>query len=525
MRKCDLNYYVFLLSKLNHKQKLTTSAIWNAAPLFVTASIGIWLLSFAVPRLGLTHYGIYVTMIAAVSPLTMLLCGVPAALIQSVARSIGKNDLPLSIGYAQAGSMLIAIGALLSMFVAALLLPFGSRLLLGTTDPITIAFPLLNCTFAVAASTFIQHLSTVPSSILSAMQRFRALSFCAMTQTVATTILQVLAIQFGFGISGFAWSIVIGSTITLVIKLIVVGVPSGFAWFVPRIQLDVFRELLVFGRWQSVAQLGGLAAAQAERVCITAMLGPAATTSFDLCVKAQTPLYTVVWQAMQSLFPFFSSKSGEGVRQNVYRTMRATWISTVATAMVLIPLGGLSTQIMTLWMGADIAMTAAPIMTVLAFAGVVGSATNAPCQLLLAIGETRTLAIVAILTGVTNVCSAIIVFPTLGIRGAGLPALIAMIVQWVYVNRVISRAGAISFRETSRSSMGVLAAAAMMIGVLKTIEAMLPSSSIVWLTALPGFFIMLGLSYWYFQTTQIGRQGIIDLRDILGVLRSKLQAA
>ena len=157
MRKCDLNYYVFLLSELNHKQKLTTSAIWNAAPLFVTASIGIWLLSFAVPRLGLTHYGIYVTMIAAVSPLTMLLCGVPAALIQSVARSIGKNDLPLSIGYAQAGSMLIAIGALLSMFVAALLLPFGSRLLLGTTDPITIAFPLLNCTFAVAASTFIQH--------------------------------------------------------------------------------------------------------------------------------------------------------------------------------------------------------------------------------------------------------------------------------------------------------------------------------------------------------------------------------
>lgn len=491
----------------------------------MSAATGLWLLSFAIPRLGLAHYGIYVTMIAAVSPLIMLLCGIPDAVIRSVARSLGQNDLPLAIGYAQAGSLLIAIGALLSTIIAALLLPIGSHLVLGTPDSTDTAFPILNCAFAVAATMLAQHLSTVPSSILSAMQRFRALSLCVMIQTVVTAASQVFAIENGFGISGFAWGAAIGSAISLVMRLIAIGVPSGFSWFVPRIRSRAFRELLVFGRWQSVAQLGGAAAAQAERICLAGLLGPAATTNFDLCVKAQTPLYTIVWQATQSLFPFLSGRASEGVGPNVLRTMRATWISTGATAIALIPLGGFSTQILTLWMGADIALAAAPIMTVLAVAGVVGAATNAPYQFLLAMGNTKTLATVSILTGLASIVSVLILIPILGLRGAGLPALIAMIVQWAYVNHVISKIGERSFRETAAGSAGPIAAAALMIAGLKTIEVALPSGSIGGIAACIGFGLMILLTYQSLRRTRAGRQGVIDLREMCGLLKSTRRVA
>ena len=500
------------------KRHFATNALWNALPLVVGAVAGLSVLAFAIPRLGLASYGVYVMMMAACSPLVLLLFGIPDALIRSIAKSLGAQQASAATATAQTGTALIIVSALLSAVAAATLLPPASAFVLGLTHAPPADFPLTNCALAVATMTLLQQLGAAPTSVLSATQRFRSLGLCIMAQTVSTAGLQALALEFGLGVTGFAWGASAGTAIALVLKLLVVGVPTGFGWFLPRVTRASLSELLVFGRWQTAAQLGGIASAQAERICLAAVLGPAATTSFDLCVRAQQPLYAFVFQATQALFPFLSSRSHDGVAANMRLAMRAGWISTVATAMVLTPLGGLSYQLMALWMGEGVAKMTSPIMTVLAFAGVIGATTNAPYQLLLSQGRTRALATISFVTGIVNVGSALLLLPTFGLQVAGVPALLSMLAQWCWVNLIISRVTGIRVRDLASSSAGPVLASAFMIAVMKAIELSLPHGPVGWLTAVAGYVTTAGLLYLAFQGTSAGRAGLADIRGVLAAL-------
>jgi O-antigen/teichoic acid export membrane protein len=132
-----------------------------------------------------------------------------------------------------------------------------------------------------------------------------------------------------------------------------------------RPSFSAFRRMLGFGAGVSVHALTALFFFQGQRLLVGALINPAAVAVYILAATAASKAHAVVAAATEVMFPMVSATIGpDPLLRRLY--LRMLLGSGIAAALILLPLALLAEQILTAWVGTDLALKAAPLLQVLA---------------------------------------------------------------------------------------------------------------------------------------------------------------
>ena len=166
----------------------------------------------------------------------------------------------------------------------------------------------------------------------------------------------------------------------------------------PALYREPLGGLMSMGGWQFVAQGGALIASQADRYLLGAFLAPQFVGYYTIAQRLEEAIYIGVLKVGEILFPFFTALQGESSERKADLLFRSSWVLNVLAASALgglIPVAG---PLLYLWTGAEVAAQAERVLVVLSIAGMLGCTTNAFAFYLLAIGRTRSNAIISFVT-------------------------------------------------------------------------------------------------------------------------------
>lgn len=130
--------------------------------------------------------------------------------------------------------------------------------------------------------------------------------------------------------------------------------------------IATLRRVLGFSAILTMHTFAAVFFAQVQRLIIGNLLGPAAVTIYQVAYTAASKAHSLVNAAAEVIFPVVSALQNHTKLQ--YLLLRVLAISAVAALAVLLPLALLAEPILTLWVGHDIAISAAPILKILAIA-------------------------------------------------------------------------------------------------------------------------------------------------------------
>ncbi|MGB8398670.1 polysaccharide biosynthesis C-terminal domain-containing protein, partial [Bradyrhizobium sp.] len=185
------------------------------------------------------------------------------------------------------------------------------------------------------------------------------------------------------------------------------------------------------GGWQLAAQAGGLIAGQADRYLLGAFLAPQFVGYYTIAQRLEEAIYTGILKVGEILFPFFSTLQKEASDRKADLLFRASWILNVLAASALGALIPVAGRLLHLWTGAEVAAEAQSVLVVLSIAGMLGCSLNVFAFYLLAHGQSRSIALISVVTAVFTLGTSAVALPYLGWQGAGWSACIGTIAQMV----------------------------------------------------------------------------------------------
>ena len=207
----------------------------------------------------------------------------------------------------------------------------------------------------------------------------------------------------------------------------------------PAMHQKSLASLLRIGKWQAVAQGGGLVAGQADRYLLGAFLQPQYVGYYSIAQRLEEAIYIGVLKVGEILFPFFSSLQGEGDERVGDLFFRAAWVLNVLAVSVLGALIPVAGNVLYLWTGAEVAAEGQRVLIVLALAGILGSGTNVFTFYLLANGRTKTSAAISLVTALATLGTSAVALPFFGWPAAGWSSCAGALAQIVVMTLLLRR--------------------------------------------------------------------------------------
>lgn len=407
-------------------RRLVSNALWNLSPYAWGFLLNVLTVRFVVTRIGVGEFGLFGLLAAVLAPLTLANLGFGEATVKYVAAALHRND------FAEAGRF---VRTTLAQNLA---VGIGGAILLAGVGPFVVG-PLFHLDESqrtaarivlgwIALGWIGTQVAAVFMAIPSAAQRFRSVALgIAATQTFVAAF-GVAGAAIG-GLTGYAAGTAAGT------------VTGSFTWWLiarrclpgvalrPMVDREAWRASFHFGGWQAVANLGTLAANQAERFLLGIYLTPAAVGYYNISQTLEQRVYAAVYALSQVLFPHFATLEGAPPERKADLLLRASWLLTALAVCVLTPLVSVAHPLLAAWISPEAADASAPVMQALAVAGILGCASNASFFFLLGNGDTRSLAALSGITGLVTVAVAAVVLKRYGLPAAGVAAAVAMVAQ------------------------------------------------------------------------------------------------
>lgn len=407
-------------------EKTVKSSFWNVAGFIVSLAIVFITTPLLIKYLGTSSYGLMAILISILVPLGITNLGMGQATIKYVAQSLEEGDLKKAEEFLQVTLLFnIFIGILGSIVIILL-----ARWLVESVFNVEIGnieigvFSL----YLVALIWFFNQISKTLQGLLVAVYRYDILSICGTTSLVSKYVLGLLALYMGGNLYHYF-------VVQLVISMVEIGV-----WYIiirclirgikifPKWHKLAFKKSFNYGVWQSVSQVGGIFANQADKYILGILLQTAAVGVYHVALSIEQRVIALVWKMAEVLFPSFSRIS---VHHNPKRTafvvMRSSWLLGCIGAPLLITLGVFGKDFLQLWVGSEIADQGWTILFVMCIAGLFGISSQPVHFYLLGYGYTKWVAFLSILQGLIVLPLSYIFIKYNGILGAGFAGLTTMV--------------------------------------------------------------------------------------------------
>ena len=370
-----------------------------------------------------------------VTPLTLSSLGMGDAAVKYVAEHWVRGETAIAAKYFQ------------TTLTMALLIGVAGALLLGLVGPIlsnklfgfeTLPAGEVTASFWLVGSGWLfTQASSVFSGVPKALQRYEFVAGASTLLSLAGSLFGILFVVLGWGLVGYVGATILAAFIVMLFNIAVVWRLAGVEFLLPRLDPYRLSHCMHFGVWQTVGNIGGLAALQSERYLLAAFLSPSAVGVYNVAWRLEQVAYVVVAKLAEVLFPAYSSLSDAPLGQRAGMVLRSSWILTSLSVCALAPLVVLASPALRIWMGEEIALEGTPVLQALALGGILGSATNSSYYYLLGMGKTKWTALVSLATGAATIVVALAVLPKYGLVAAGWSGVAAMLVQIVAVSSML----------------------------------------------------------------------------------------
>jgi O-antigen/teichoic acid export membrane protein len=289
-------------------------------------------------------------------------------------------------------------------------------LLMGVSHPqfegLSRGLPFLAVTLAS------QFVSLVPYSIIRGYERY---DLDALIQTV-TSLIAIIAICSVVYFGGDIPEMLILQAIVFVTSLclalfISVRLIGNRTWLIPYCSLESFKEFFSVSIYGWFLALSGILFSQADRLLVSAILGPAALGFYGAALQISQTAHGLIARSLGFLFPKFSTlQSDQAAMLRLFN--RAMLATTVLGSVSAITLFFASPTVLRVWLGHSIPSDLPTTLSLLAVVNGFMATTIAPGALAFGAGLFRLSAISSLLSGLLVSSSALVLIPTYGIVGA-----------------------------------------------------------------------------------------------------------
>ncbi|MBR1257965.1 oligosaccharide flippase family protein [Bradyrhizobium sp. AUGA SZCCT0240] len=408
---------------------LLGNSAWNAIAFAVAVALNLVVLPYVVFRLGVAAFGVAGLVTGCVAPALAFSNALAVSTTRELAQRLGPTERDdARCVFATAAMLAFVAGGVIAILFGLAgppLARLGFHLSGPSGDDLGLAFAL------ASAGWLCQCLSAVFLALFTARQDYRRVASISIISTAVATASMLLFIPRWPQASTFLGCQALGFATSLLLAFgwsrHVIG-----DWLArPAIHHGVLGQLVKLGGWQFAAQSGAFIAGQADRYLLGALLQPQFVGFYTIAQRLGEAMYVGVLKVGEILFPFFSTLQKEADDRKSDLLFRSSWILNVLAASALgglIPIAG---PLLHLWIGAEVATEAQPVLVTLSIAGILGSSSNVFSFYLLAQGRSNSNALISLITGVFTLVTSAIALPYFGWQAAGWSACCGMIAQMV----------------------------------------------------------------------------------------------
>jgi O-antigen/teichoic acid export membrane protein len=422
----DLNFATYQM------KNIAANSLWNLSAFGCGVVANLLTIPFVLAHIGASAFGTASLVQALAAPLVVVGTSISQATAQAL--SVKKASAPDLI--AAAGML----GLICTFFGVVFLSVAGKEIAIAMFRIDHAFLNILPSAFGVASIGWVATVGTgVLQSIYVADQQYSrisqinalgaicsAISMFVLVSMYPTMLSYILGINMGF-VAIFAAFLFFA----LKEKRVLLAFP---AW-----NLRTAKLLTSFGGWQVAAQVGGIAANQADRYLLGVFVKSEAVAWYSIAQRLQEVAYIGVYKAGEVLFPVFGAEASSSRERRADLFARATWILNTVAACVLGPILALAHDILKIWTGDIAANNGAKILSMLALAGLLGSAANGLNFYLLGTGRPRINFALALLTAVISCSVSLLLLPRFGFAAAGAGSITAMCIQFIAVIVVLRK--------------------------------------------------------------------------------------
>lgn len=418
-------------------RRLAGRSAWSVAEQFANPVLMLVSTPVLVRSLGADGFGLWMlaNTVAALGIASNLGMGAAATRFVASARGAGESQRceafgRLSLGYALLGALVL--GGSLAALAPVLAATFFGKM----GDPALVEAAIRMGSLVL----LLQQLDLVFSGVMRGMERFAMAARLELAARLLTFLMTVSAALHARAMMPVLWALAAGATLSLVLKAGVLARLVGWRYVVPAWSGPEARALLGFGWWNWIHGVSSALFQHVDRLLVGSLLGSASLGHYAIGAQLAQLVHALPASAMSVLMPATSRKLATGPGAPLGRLK---WMAMAANVMlvaaVALPLVVFGRWFLGVWVGAEAAAEAGPVLLILVAAYTLLGLNIAPFLMLLGAGHARYISLTNFLGGLASIAATVLLVPSLGLAGAAFARLLYGPIQFLNLIPFIRR--------------------------------------------------------------------------------------
>lgn len=365
---------------------LRRNAIYGALGFAIPTAAILVAYPVLIRYLGHESFGIFVlaTSFGGLSFLADL--GISAAIVKFLAEDLASANRHRA---AELIRTAIVFYVAMGVIVATALGLLAERLIVWFSTPASLETQAL-WSFRLGAAQFAFYLVFACwLSICKGVQRFDLAAFLGSTNSALSILASTVAAAASGGSLIYTSAANLGATMLAVaigaVVVLRLCAQVNLRLGVARATVAALRRMIGFGSAMLVNGISGILLYQLQRFLIGAWLEPAAVGIYQIATAVPARAHALVAAATETMFPFAAAERDRKKLRRAY--LRMLGGSAVVAVAVLLPLATMAEPLLSLWIDAKTAASAAPLLVLACAAYAVLALSPAPYHLLNGIGR------------------------------------------------------------------------------------------------------------------------------------------
>ncbi|HEY3283345.1 MAG TPA: oligosaccharide flippase family protein [Armatimonadota bacterium] len=410
---------------MSRTQRAADNSILNLLAWVWPLALNLLFTRYALQSLGPQLYGAWVVLLANLGFCAFLDLGLPVASVKYLSEMVARRQMDYAGRVLGAALFVYVIVGVVGVGLVSLLTPL---VLSGAKGlPPALIGPTRLTLFLLAASLWVNILSTLLASVPLALQLYSINTRIVLLSNSATTLAMIAALKSGHSIVMLGALTLAGSLVGLALYVHSVHqLVPGLRWR-PKADGEYLRKLFGFGLFTSLNGVSSGLFNNLDRVLITRRFGLPAAALYGPSAQLANRVQGVASSLTNVVFPMTSEMSVSGDLESLNRLyLRAVRLTAAVCTALVVPLATLSGIVLTLWLGAAFAQKTAGVLAVLMCSFYLASYTAVPFHVYNGLGKPHINTLFSFCVAGVNAALCVVLIPRYGLLGGAVASLGSM---------------------------------------------------------------------------------------------------
>jgi O-antigen/teichoic acid export membrane protein len=408
------------------KNKLLSNSIFSGASFFISILIRLITMPYVFNHLNINEYGILALITNILAYFSFFDLGVGRSIIKFLSENNLKNDIEEFNKYLSTGIIFYLIIGILS----AILLCLNTSTIVVSFFKIPKEFHkiAISCLIISGFNFLIVIQNQLLVSIPEAFNRFDISKLFQIVSNILSSIITLLIVYFGYGLTEIVYFNVFFGILTLYINYEILKRLVPKVKFIYKIDMQILKKMLKFGLIVMLGNIVFTGYTLFDLTFIGSIIGASALAYYSVSSTASRYLHGVVGSILLPIFPLASEHSASNKLnfENIYYS--ANKFSIILSVYLCLILCLLSKDILNIWMGQNFTKNAQLSFVLLVISWAIFSFTIVTFQTTEGFGFPKFNLYFALSCTISSILLYKILIPKFGIDGAALSRLISIII-------------------------------------------------------------------------------------------------